>query len=95
MSFGSFLSDIAQTIFSRFWRMQPANYRAEVGYLLHSDYWKQGFAFEALQAVLKYGFEVMNCNNASSQADEVSVCGKTFALDEGEDTLPAFARKPD
>ena len=46
-----------------FWRMQPANYRAEVGYLLHSDYWQKGLTYEALQAVLKYGFEVMNCHS--------------------------------
>ena len=46
-----------------FWRMQPANYRAEVGYLLHSDFWQKGLTSEALEAVLKYGFEVMNCHS--------------------------------
>jgi ribosomal-protein-alanine N-acetyltransferase len=30
---------------------------AEVGYELHPDYWRRGLATEAIQAVLKYGFE--------------------------------------
>ena len=30
---------------------------AEIGYVLHPDYWGQGLAAEAVQAVLTFGFE--------------------------------------
>lgn len=36
--------------------------RAEVGYALNRDYWGQGYASEALQAVLAFGFNVLNLN---------------------------------
>lgn len=32
----------------------------EMGYVLHPDYWGQGYMMEAAQAFLKYGFEVLN-----------------------------------
>lgn len=36
------------------------NHRAEVGYLLHPDYWRKGIVQEAMQAVLDYGFNTLN-----------------------------------
>jgi len=36
------------------------NHRAEVGYLLHPDYWRKGIVQEALQAVLDFGFNTLN-----------------------------------
>lgn len=33
--------------------------RAEVGYVINSDYERRGYMFEALNAVLDYGFDVM------------------------------------
>jgi ribosomal-protein-alanine N-acetyltransferase len=34
--------------------------RAEVGYVINQNYERKGYMFEALQAVLDYGFNVMN-----------------------------------
>lgn len=33
--------------------------RAEIGYELDDTYWGQGYALEALQAILAYGFEIL------------------------------------
>ncbi|TKI91645.1 GNAT family N-acetyltransferase, partial [Bacillus wiedmannii] len=33
--------------------------RAEIGYELDDTYWGQGYATEALQAILTYGFETL------------------------------------
>lgn len=33
--------------------------RAEVWFKIHSDFWNQGFASEALQSILQYGFETL------------------------------------
>ena len=40
-----------------FLNMLPKHYRAEVGYELSKDHWGKGIAGEALEAIVKYGFE--------------------------------------
>jgi len=52
-----------------FWRMQKENYRAEIGYMLHPLHQGKGIAYEAIQAVLKYGFEVMQLHSAEAHVD--------------------------
>lgn len=46
-----------------YWNIQPENYRAEVGYVLHPDQWNKGIMAEALRAVIKYGFEEMKLHS--------------------------------
>lgn len=38
------------------------NNRAELGYWLAEDFWNLGFTSEAVQAILQFGFEVLNLN---------------------------------
>lgn len=52
-----------------FFRTRPENFRAEVGYLLHENYWQQGITYEALEAVLDYGFKTMNCHSIEAHID--------------------------
>ena len=49
-----------------YWRSNPAHHRAEVGYLLHPDYWNKGLVAEAMIAVLRYGFEVMGLHSVEA-----------------------------
>ena len=35
------------------WRFIKQNHRAEIGYTIHPDFWNQGYASEALNAVLE------------------------------------------
>lgn len=42
-----------------FWNIWKEDDRAEIGYILHKDFWKMGIMEEAVGAVLKYGFEQM------------------------------------
>lgn len=46
-----------------FWNMP------EVGYLLHPDYWRQGFGTEALKALITYGFDVRNLDRITADVD--------------------------
>jgi ribosomal-protein-alanine N-acetyltransferase len=41
------------------WRVQIENYRAEVGFSLHPQFWRKGLMKEALQKAIGYGFNVM------------------------------------
>ncbi len=40
-----------------FWNVQQDHLRAEIGYMLHPQYWNRGLMKEALLAVIDYGFD--------------------------------------
>ncbi|WP_462252438.1 GNAT family N-acetyltransferase [Ferruginibacter sp.] len=46
-----------------FWRIIKPHYRAEVGYMLHPDFWKTGLMKEALQAVIDFGFNTIHLHS--------------------------------
>jgi ribosomal-protein-alanine N-acetyltransferase len=50
-----------------YWRLQPENDRAEIGYVLHPHYWQQGIMGETLQAVLVYGFATMKLHSIEAR----------------------------
>ncbi|MBN2070240.1 MAG: GNAT family N-acetyltransferase [Candidatus Krumholzibacteriota bacterium] len=45
-----------------FVKYDPANRKAEIANVLSCYYWRQGLMFEAMEKVLRYGFEVMELN---------------------------------
>lgn len=66
-----------------------ANNRAELGYWLAEPFWNQGFTTEAVQAILKYGFEVLNLNKIiavylSTNEGSGKVMIKSGMIKEGE-----------
>jgi ribosomal-protein-alanine N-acetyltransferase len=44
-------------------RSAPENYRAEIGYILHRDYQRQGFMQEALEKIIDFGFRTMKLHS--------------------------------
>lgn len=46
-----------------FYRLQPENHRAEIGYLLHPAHQGQGLMQEAVAAALAYGFDVLRLHS--------------------------------
>ena len=45
-----------------FYRVDVNNQKTEIGYILNPEYWRKGYASEAMDAVLKFGFEILNFN---------------------------------
>ena len=66
--------------------IDEANKNAEVGYVLHPSYWNQGFATEALNTVIKYGFDKLALSRIEARfiaentasAAVMKKCGMTF-----------------
>jgi ribosomal-protein-alanine N-acetyltransferase len=45
------------------------NHRAEIGYILNREYWRQGFMFEALEAVINFAFSGLNLHRIEADVD--------------------------
>jgi ribosomal-protein-alanine N-acetyltransferase len=50
-----------------YWHLQPENYRAEIGFVLHPEQWRKGIMIEAILKVLEYGFGVMKLHSIEAR----------------------------
>jgi ribosomal-protein-alanine N-acetyltransferase len=48
------------------WRFDKPNHRAEIGYVLHPDFWNKGIMSEAMNAVLDYGFNTLKLHSVKA-----------------------------
>lgn len=51
------------------YRLQPDNYRSEIGYMLLPEYQGQGITSEAVDTVVKYGFRTMKLHSIEALID--------------------------
>jgi [ribosomal protein S5]-alanine N-acetyltransferase len=56
-----------------FWQIHKEHYRAEIGYALHPEQQGKGLMQEALNAVLDYGFTVMNLHSVEANVNPGNV----------------------
>lgn len=49
------------------------NHRAEVGYLLHPDFWRKGIIQEALTAVLDFSFDTLNFHSLEAYVNPENI----------------------
>lgn len=52
-----------------FYRMQPENYRAEIGYMLSPDFHGKGIIPEAVKRLIKYGFDDLKLHSIEAVID--------------------------
>ncbi len=52
-----------------FWKMDPANFRAEIGYMLHSQFHGKGYMQEAMSSVLHFGFTALNLHSVEANVN--------------------------
>ncbi len=55
------------------WHFSKENYRAELGYSLMPQYWHRGIMSEAMQAVLRYGFETMKAHSIEADTNPINI----------------------
>ena len=51
------------------WRIEKENYRAEIGYMLEPHLQGKGLMYEALQAVVEYGFRELKLHSIEARID--------------------------
>jgi ribosomal-protein-alanine N-acetyltransferase len=61
-------------------RMQPENYRTEVGYILHPDYHGKGVMDEALKVVIAYAFDTMKFHSLEAVIDPANIASEKLLL---------------
>ncbi|NRT15876.1 ribosomal-protein-alanine N-acetyltransferase [Flavobacterium sp. 28A] len=65
------------------YRIQPQNYRSEVGYILHPDYHGKGFIPEALKKVIAFGFNEMKLHTIEAVIDPNNTASEKVLLKSG------------
>ena len=66
-----------------FYRMQKENYRAEVGYMLHTDFHKKGMMKEAIDVVIAYGFTQMKLHSIEAVIDPRNMASENVLVRSG------------
>ena len=61
-----------------FWRIIKEHYRAEIGYMLHHDYWQKGIMKEAMKPVLQYGFKIMNLHSVEANINPANTASQVL-----------------
>ena len=56
-----------------FHRIEKEHYRAEIGYMLHPDYWKQGIISEAVEKLIDYGFNTLKFHSIEAHIDPANI----------------------
>ncbi|HEX2683078.1 MAG TPA: GNAT family protein, partial [Ferruginibacter sp.] len=56
-----------------FWNIQPDNYRAEIGYMLHPKHWNKGLMKEAVKAVVDHGFNIIKLHSIEGHINPVNL----------------------
>jgi len=54
------------------WRIEPENYRAEVGYMMLPAYQKKGLMFEALKTVTEFGISNLKLHSIEARIDPLN-----------------------
>lgn len=66
-----------------FWRTDLANHRAEIGYMLHPDYWRRGILSEALTAVIDFGFNSIGYHTICANINPENEASRQLLLKHG------------
>ncbi len=66
-----------------YWRTDLANYRAEIGYMLHPDFYRKGIVSEALTASIRFGFEEIKLHSIMANVAPENIASQQVLLKHG------------
>ncbi|MGV9002855.1 GNAT family N-acetyltransferase [Flavobacterium sp.] len=65
------------------YRIQPENYRTEIGYMILPEHSGKGYVTEAVKAVVEYGFNEMNLHSIEAVIDPDNFASERVLLKNG------------
>jgi len=65
------------------YKIQPENYRAEIGYMSLPETYGKGYITEAIKVVLAYGFDQMNLHSVEAIIDPENIASEKVLLKNG------------
>lgn len=74
---GNFMGDLS------FWKLNTSDHRAEIGYTLRSQYWRQGYMSEALHKVLQWGFSSLGLHSVEADINPDNQASRQLLLKMG------------
>jgi len=74
---GTFIGDVA------FFNIDPKNARAEIGYTLKPEFWKQGLMKEAMQSVFNFGFKDFHLHSLEANINPANDNSRRLLLSMG------------
>lgn len=82
INWGIALKETPQKVFGIIghYRISPENHRSEIGYMLLSEFSGKGFASEAIDAVLNYGFQELNFHSIEAVIDPNNVASEKVLI---------------
>lgn len=63
-----------------YYRMQPENYRAEIGYMLLPEYHNKGIISEAVNRLITFGFDNLNLHSIEAVIDPENFASENVLL---------------
>ena len=66
-----------------YWKIQPGNYRVELGYMLHPQHWRKGIMKEAIQRIVAYGFKTIKLHSIEARIHAGNVASAAVLLATG------------
>lgn len=64
-------------------RLSPENARAEIGYALSKNYWNKGITIEAMNEIIRFGFNKMDLNRIEARAQVKNVASQRVMIKAG------------
>ena len=65
------------------YKIHKESFRAEIGYMILPEFNNQGIATEAIQAVINYGFDVMNLHSIEGVIDPANIASEKVLIKNG------------
>lgn len=73
-----------------YWRTDYANHRAEIGYMLHPDYWRKGIVSESLVKTIDFGFENVNLHSICANVSPKNIASRQILIKHGFEKEASF-----
>lgn len=62
------------------WGIDKKNSRGEIGYILHPDFWGKGYMTEAMNTIIRFGFNTMNLHSYEANVNIENENSKALLL---------------